>query len=129
MNMFEEAARRQLRFKTVGGLVSAEDLFRLPLTGNKKLNLDEVAKGINRELKDATEESFVKKQSTSPTNQLRMDIVKHIIAVKLQEEEDVAKAAERKARKDKLIAVLGRKQDAELEEMSVEDIQKEIAAL
>ena len=58
--MFEKATRRKLRFTSAAGLLSTEDLWDLPLTSaTGKANLDDIAKALNRRLKDAEEVSFV----------------------------------------------------------------------
>lgn len=92
--LFEKATRKKLRFTTSNGAISVEQAWDLPLTG--KLSLDSVAKSVNRNIKNAEEESFVTTPRTAATDDsLRLEILKHIIAVRLDEktksEERVAK--------------------------------------
>jgi predicted lipid carrier protein YhbT len=127
--MYKKAAINKLRFETSRGPATVEDLRDIPLITKNGFNLDEVAKTINKQLKEC-EESFVEKKSTGNEElELKMAIVKDIIADKLQEEADAKNAVARKAKKEKLMGILERKQDAELEGMPAEDIRKMIEEL
>lgn len=130
--MFEKATRQQLRFNTKKGLLSVEDLWTLPLktSFNAQVDLDEVAKTVHQELKTSEEISFVAPVTASNTTaQLKMDIVKHIIAVKLAEKEVAEKAKETKEKKQKILEAIARKQDEALVNSSVEDLQKMLESL
>lgn len=130
--MFEQAARLKLRFETPKGSLTVEDLFDLPLTSTRSgANLNDIAKSLNRTLKDAGEEDFVNKSATAADEVLRLkfEIVKHVINVRLAENEDARTKAERKQKKEQLTEILSRKQNAALEAMSAEDIQKMIDTL
>ena len=128
MNMFEQAAREALRFETSKGLVNTEDLWLLPLTGDA--SLDDLAKLLNRQIKDSNEESFVIR--TNPINRipkLKFEIVKYIISVKLNEQEEATQRADKKVRKEKLLSILATKEDSELEGKSSEEIRALIEEL
>ena len=130
--MFEKATRQQLRFNSKKGLLSVEDLWTLPLKTNysQQVDLDEVAKTVHQELKTSEEISFVAPVTASNTTaQLKMDIVKHIIAVKLAEKEVAEKAKETKEKKQKILEAIARKQDEALVNSSVEDLQKMLESL
>lgn len=130
--MFEKATRQQLRFNTKKGLLSVEDLWTLPLktSFNAQVDLDEVAKTVHQELKTSEEISFVAPVTASNTTaQLKMDIVKHIIAIKLAEKEVAEKAKETKEKKQKILEAIARKQDEALVNSSVEDLQKMLESL
>jgi len=127
--MFEKAARLKLRFETTKGFVSIEDLWDLPLTGNGA-NLDKIAIALSRQLKDSIDDSFVvKTEKPDSLLQLKFDIVKHIIDVRLAENEASKKRIEKKQQKEKILAIMSRKQDAALEGASLEDLQKMLADL
>jgi len=127
--MYKRAARNKLRFGTPRGWATVEDLWDMPLLNNNGFCLDDVAKSINKQLKEC-QESFVEKKSAGNEElELKMAIVKDIIADKLQEEADAKNAVARKAKKEKLMGILERKQDAELEGMPAEDIRKMIEEL
>lgn len=130
--MFEKATRQQLRFNTKKGLLSVEDLWTLPLktSFNAQVDLDEVAKTVYKELKTSEEISFVAPVTASNTTaQLKMDIVKHIIAVKLAEKEVAEKAKETKEKKQKILEIIARKQDESLANASIDDLQKMLESL
>lgn len=123
MNMFEKAARQKLRFESPKGMMSVEDVWDLPLKHQSRFDLDTLAKGLNRAIKQNEEESFVEEPSAS--NSLlhtKMDIVKHIIEVRRKERDASAKASETRARNEKIKAIIERKQDEALESRSEQEL-------
>ena len=127
--MFEKATRLKLRFDTTKGPLSVEDLWDLPLSGNG-LNLDKIAMTLSRQLKEESTESFVLKTSRSTTVlQLKFDIAKRIIDVRLAEIELAKAKAEARAKKDKILEIIERKQDQALEGQPLEDLLKMVEAL
>ena len=109
--MFEKASKLKLRFSTPVGSITVEDLWDVQLTGNP-FSLDSIARNVNKQLKLSEEESFVeKKTKINNTLELKLDIVKHIIAVKLANAEKAEKSAETKAKKQRVLAILSEKQD------------------
>lgn len=100
MSNFEKATRKKLRFNSTSGVLSVEDLWDLPLTG-RGANLDKLAKSLHKELKESEEESFVVKTVRKDSElQLKFDIVKYIIDVKLEEQETAKNRADKKAEKE-----------------------------
>lgn len=131
MNLFERATRRKLRFKSPSGSLSTEQLFDLPLTHSKATSLDGLAQGVNTELQTMTT-SFVANNTPDARRQeleLMLEILKHVIKSKETDRERVATAQETAARKERLMDALAAKQDAKLDNMSEEELQKELAAL
>jgi hypothetical protein len=130
-NLFEIAARNKFRFVTTRGNVMLEDLFEMPLTSKSGFSLDDVAKGINRQLKSTEEESFVQPAVNIGQQELRdkLDLVKMVIADKQAANERVRLAQEKRAKREKLLEQLERRNNAELEQMSKEDILKELEQL
>lgn len=127
-NIFELATRKAIRFQSNKGLLTVEQLWQLPLQG--ATSLDEVAKAINRQLKDAEDVSFVEPVSSDMSGlQLQMDIVKHIISVKVSERDEAVEKQKKKALKLQLESILQQKKDAELQQLTVEQIQAELAKL
>jgi len=60
MSLFETASKNKLRFSSIKGNLTTEDLWDLPLTSKSgRICLDNIAKQLYKELKDSTEESFV----------------------------------------------------------------------
>lgn len=131
INIFEQATRVALRFASNKGDLTTEQLWGLPLQSKSGFDLDTVAKTANAALKQVDEESFVETRQNPAKAELKLklDIVKHIIAVRLAENEAARTAADRKAKKDRLLEILAKKDDAALEGMSREDLTKQIAEL
>lgn len=123
--MFEKASRVKLRYSTNRGVLSVEDLWDLSLE-----QLDPIAINLNKRLKESQTESFIKTRTKDTTElELKFNIVKHIIDVKLQEQEERTVAAEKKAKRQKILDLMAKKQDAELESKSYEELAKELEAL
>jgi hypothetical protein len=129
--MFEKAARLKIRFDSPTGQLSVEDLWDLPLTGNnKRANLDDIAIGLDKDLKEKGTTSFVKKTTRADeTLTLKFDIVRKVIEVKLAEAEAADLRKSNAERKQKLLAILAEKQDADLKGKSTEELQKLINEL
>lgn len=132
MDIFERASRAKLRFASSVGDLTTEQLWDIPLTAKgERPNLDLIARTVNGELKGLAEGSFV---VTTPDPrqtemELKLDILKHVIASKLAAKAAAEKAAENAERKRRLLAALGRKEEAALEGMSKDEIEAEIAKL
>lgn len=122
--LFELATRNKMRFP-FRGMISVEDLWDLSLT-----NLDSVFKTLNAEAKKFEEESLLNTKSKEDEEiSNKIDIVKYIVNVKLEEKrarEDARKNAEMKQR---LLEIKAKRQDAALENMSDEDLDKMLAKL
>jgi hypothetical protein len=130
-NLFEEAARKKLRIPSDRGELTVEQLWDLPLTSDRTLSLDAVAQSVHVQLKATSETSFVKTKPNprQAALQLQLDIIVYIIAVKQAEAETQAKANETRALRERLEAALISKQEKALEDMSEDDIKKQLEAL
>lgn len=125
MNIFEKASRMKLRINSTKGILSVEDLWDLSLD-----KLNNLAKDINRKLREQGEEDFLGNTPSSDAKlSLTLDIIKEIIRVRLEEKSIVEKNAEKKAKKEQLMAILARKEAESLEGKSIEEIRKLIAEL
>lgn len=129
--MFEKAARIKLRFESNKGLLTAEDLFDLPLTSNSgRANLDDIAKALHKKLKSGDDVSFVLKEKKSDeTVQLAFDIVIHVINVKMAEADEARKQAENRDRKQQLMAIIAQKESEQLAGMDLDELKKLVAAM
>lgn len=118
-NMFEVATRTKMRFP-FKGMISVEDLWDLSVQ-----NLDKVFKALNSQRKEAQEESLLNvKSSEDEVLDTQIAIVKYIVGVKLEEQAARAKAAENREKKQKIMALMAKKDDEEMENMSREELQK-----
>ena len=131
MSMFEYATRKKLRFASSKGELTVEQLWDVPLRGRDDFNLDTIAKGANKALKALSEESFVRTERTPDQYRAEMalEIVKHVIQVRLDEENTAAQRAANKVEREKLLAILAEKQDGKLSELTERELQKRINAL
>lgn len=130
--MFEKANRLKLRFGSPQGSLSAEDLWDLPLTSTRanRGNLNDIAKEVSRELKAQGEEDFVNPRSTVDEElQLKLDIVKHVIQVRQAENEAARELSERREKKGRLLELISKKKDQELEGKSVEELTAMVESL
>lgn len=131
MNLFETATKFAYRFNSSKGALTTEQLWDLPLTSNGGFDLNSIAKGINKMIREAEEDNFVGVQANSELEILKnkLEIVKFIIADKQAEKEAArvrsAKAEERK----KILEVLAGKQSAALQSMSEADLLARLEAL
>jgi hypothetical protein len=124
-DLFEKSSRGKLRFDTEKGKISDEELWDLALD-----SLDTLAKSVNKELKESTEESFIAKKSTTNTTlELKLEIIKYVISVRLAEKAEAKVRAEKQNRLKFLKDLLERKEIQQLEGSSADDIRKQIEEL
>lgn len=130
-NLFKYAAISKLRFPSVRGDLTVEQLWDLPLESKTGFDLDSVAKAVNKDLKSQAEESFVATTSNPAKGQLeaKLEIVKEVIADKIAASEARRLASARSAERQKLLDILHSKKVDELQGMSVEELEKRISEL
>ena len=117
--MFEKATRQKLRFNYRGQL-SVEDLWDLDVEV-----LDKMYSALRTEQKSSQEDSLLKKQTKANTTlNLKVDVIKHIVGVKVAEANARKQRAEKKLQKEKIASIIQKKQDEGLESMSIKDLQK-----
>lgn len=129
-NIFENASRAKVRFETNQGQLTTEQAWELSLT-----NLNSLAKAVNKQLKAEGEEDFIptaankRQQALTKQLQLKLDVLKHIIGVKVAEEETAKKRADRRAELSQLKELAANKTTEKLASESLESILQKIAAL
>lgn len=130
-NIFEYATRNKLRFASVRGELTVEQLWEVPLRSRDDFNLNVVAKTANKVWKDISEESFVESARTPEhtRREMALEVVKYVIEQKISEELAAKTRAEKKAEKEKLLSILAEKQDGKLSTLSEKELQRRIAAL
>jgi hypothetical protein len=118
-NMFEVATRERFRFP-FRGMISVEDLWMLSTK-----DLDSVFKVLNSELKQTQEESLLDtKTKENEELILKVEIVKYIVTVKLQEEKARAEVKKKKEEKQRIMEIIASKEDEAMESKSVEELKK-----
>ncbi len=131
MNIFEQATRAKIRFSTPVGMLSVEDLWDLPLTSTRaRANLDDVARLLDAELKSTSSVSFVNDVSeVNAKTKLAFDVVIHVINTKIAEAKAAKSAADVREKKQKIMAIIERKQEESLSAASIDDLQQMLASL
>lgn len=130
MSLFEQASRLKIRFASEQGLLCADDLWDVPLTARRGANLDDIARGLFKELQETANISFVETaQKANTTTQLKFDLVKHIIDVRLAEAEVARSAAANKEKKQRILAIIEHKENEALGQTSIEDLKKMIEGI
>lgn len=123
-NLFITASKNKYRYPYKGN-ISTEDLWDL-----NPHALDTVFKELNAQRKQYGEESLlhVENKETNILNN-KIEIIKYILNVKLKEIEDREKAAANAAKRQRIMEVIASKEDAALNDMSVDELRKLIDEL
>jgi len=126
MHIFELAAKNKYRFGTSKGSLTVEDLFDLPLTSEKGVSLNSVAKGVNNTLQDSMSVDFVGVNPTVANTLLTnmLEVVKRVIEIK---QAAASTAAEKKAKAEKkqlILELIEKKQTDALAGKSTEELSK-----
>lgn len=117
-DIFEAAVRNKFRFP-YKGTISTEDLWDLSVQ-----QLDSIFKTLKSQEKKAQEESLL--EVRTPEDEVltaKIEIVKHIVAVKLDEAKQAERAKENRDQKQKILGILAEKQDADLRNKTPEELQ------
>lgn len=118
-NIFEYAVRNKVRFP-FKGMISVEDLWDLSLT-----NLDSIYKTLNKQVKQSEEESLLSTKTSVDTElEVQIAVVKHIVSVKLAEQEEREKALAKNAQKQKIMSIIATKENEVLQNSSIDDLKK-----
>lgn len=131
MNLFEQAVRNKFRFVSVKGELNVEQLWDLKLTDRNSFDLDNVARAVADELKAIAETSFVQTANNPKKAVLeaKLELVKYIIQVKLDEAAAATQRAQRADEARKLRELLANKKDEALSQLSEEQIQARLKEL
>lgn len=126
---FIVAAKKKHRFETRQGHLLVEDLFDLSLK-----DLDRVGLALKKDLDENNTESLLtnpdaKLSAAQRTKKEQFDVVKLVIEVKEAENKKKKSALEKRARRERLQALLQKKELEAEDNKSLEDIQKELAEL
>lgn len=117
--MYKTAARTRLRIKTGRGMVSVEDLWDLSL-----VELNNLAKGLNKELKRQDEEDFLGENTKEDEiTKLKFDIIIDVLTTKKKERDAASTAADNKAHNQKILELIAAKEAEELKGKSIEELK------
>jgi hypothetical protein len=119
MSNFKEASKQGLRIQTSKGLLSVEQLWTLSLT-----DLDTLAVSLETEYEKSGKKSFLTPKSTADKKlKLAFDIVLEVLNDKSDEATKLSEAKERKEHNNKILELIAKKKDGELEGKSVEELE------
>lgn len=122
--MFENATRTKMRFP-FKGMISVEDLWDLSVK-----DLDTIFKTLNAQVKKSQEESLlVTKTEEDEVLSTQIEIVKHIVSVKLAEAEKAKQSKAVKEQKQKIMEILSAKEDEDLHNKSVDELKAMLDSL
>lgn len=117
--MYKEALQKKLRFKTNKGMITTEDLFDLSLQ-----NLDTLAIMLDKKISEAPKKSFIEELPAEENDdELRFNIVKDVINIKLKARKDNIDKAQADAQKKRILEILAKRKDEELEKKSTEELR------
>lgn len=117
-NLFETASRLKLRFQ-YKGLLTTEDLWDLSLN-----ELDSIFIGLNREAKASKDESLLdNKTNEDKILDIKIDIIKYIVKVKLEENKYRLEQQQTKEKLQNILNIIDNKKNAEIENLSVEELE------
>lgn len=118
--MYKEASKQKLRFQTVKGNLTAEQLWDLDLP-----TLDALAVSLEEQYKNSKGKSFLDKKATKDkTVKLQFDIVLDILQSKVEEAELLNEVKENKLHNEKIMDLIEQKQDESLKGKSISDLKK-----
>lgn len=116
--IFEIAVRNKFRFPFKGA-ISVEDLWDLSVQ-----QLDGIFKTLKSQEKKTQEESLL--DTRTPEDEAlktKIDIIRYIVTVKLDEAKQAERAKENRNQKQKILGILAEKQDADLRNKTPEELQ------
>jgi len=123
MDIYKRGIKQKLRFKTLVGLLSIEQLMDLTLD-----QLDQLAVELEDKSTKSDRKSFLKVATVQEAeHKLRFDIVFDILDTKIKAHEVAAKAAETRAQKQKIHALIADKKDEALKGKSLAELEALLA--
>lgn len=120
MSDYKKASRVKLRFATTKGLLAAENLWDLKLE-----DLNTLAVGLDEKYEASGKKSFLTEKSDKDKNlKLALDIVVDVLTTKIEENKESSESLKTKANNDRILGIIARKTDEELEGKSIEELSK-----
>lgn len=120
--MYKKASKLKLRFVTPIGELSTEQLWALTLTA-----LDDIVVELEEQLNTTTKKSYLEEDTKEDAEvKLKFDIALDILKTRVADANVVKEAAETKAHNQKILELIKRKQDSEMEGMSIEELEKQL---
>lgn len=123
--MYKKAAQIKLRFQAAQGNLTVEDLFDLT-----ESQLDKLYQFYSAKLESQKGKGLIEKPTKEDVlTNLRLEIIKDVFETKVAKREALTEASEKAQKRQKLADIIARKQEAHLEDKSLEELQKELEEL
>lgn len=124
-NIWLEALRKSLRFE-YKGLITTEDLFDLDMA-----ELDNIYQNLSKELRDIDGDSLLdnKKAEEVEWVTLKVNVVKGVFEIKKAEAEALRQRIANLEEKQKIMRIISEKEDAELADLSIDELKEKLNEL
>ena len=133
MNIFQQAAKIGLTFSSPSGPLTVAQLYDLPLTSRTKaISLDSISADLLKRMEAEPRVSLVASSPRSAegaTNELRVEILKAVIADKQAEQANAVNEEVRRTEKEQLRQALQERKNADLQNLTVAELEARLAAL
>jgi len=124
MDNFKEAVKRGVRFNTSRGSLSTEQIYSLSMS-----SVAIIVKSLKIELKKNNDDdlSFLDDTTISdPILELKFNVAKDIYLDKKADRDLLKSESETKLHNQKILELIKKKQDEELGDLSIEDLEKQL---
>lgn len=131
MNIFEQAVRQQIRFD-FNGQVTIEQLYNARRTNSFKESLIAYEEDLTKQVEafgKTTRRTSVEKTKSQKDTELKLSIVTALLDEIEADEKNAKEKADKDVRRQELLALKAKKQKLAEEELSIEQIDAELAAL
>lgn len=119
MENFKQASKDKVRFQTLKGSLSTEQLWDLSIT-----DLDSLAVSLDIAHQESGKKSFVRKTSAKDKKlKLMFDIALEVLNTKVEEQQAAQEKAEAKEHNNKILAIIADKQDESLKGKTVKQLE------
>lgn len=124
-NIWLEALRKSFRFE-YKGLITTEDLFDLDMA-----ELDNIYQKLSKELRDIDGDSLLDDKKTEAVEwlTLKMNVVKGVFDIKKAEAEALRQKIANLEEKQKIMRIISEKEDAELADLSIDELKEKLNKL
>jgi len=123
-DLFMEISRKKLTISTSKGIISIHDCWDLPLKYSHGLDLNEIAIALDD--KTAKQKDFVDEDVTTEESdaELAFKAILKIIEIKKQEQQDAKSQADKKVKRQAILAALKARENDSLNSMSEKQLKK-----
>lgn len=123
MDIFKYAVKNKMRF-SYKGVCTVEDLYDIPLSG-----LDKMYGELKKQQKGFGEDSLLNKKSSEEKEVgIKIEIIENIVADRLADIDKAKKAQQTRERNRRIAQIIADKEDAALNDMSLEDLKAMLAS-